>query len=69
MASAKTADLKGPTPTQAEIDAGRRQATTSDESAELKRLRRETAELKRVNAILRSVLRLFLAAELDLPQR
>lgn len=43
---------------QAEVDAGRRPGTMSDESVELKRLKRENAELKRANAILRSVLRL-----------
>jgi transposase len=32
---------------QAEIDAGARSGTTTDESAELKRLRRENAELDR----------------------
>jgi len=53
---------------RAEIDAGRRPGTTSDESAELKRIKRENAELKRANAILRSA-SAFFAAELDRPQR
>lgn len=53
---------------QAEVDAGTRPGTTSDESAELKRLKRENAELKRANAILRSA-SAFFAAELDRPQR
>jgi len=53
---------------RAEVDAGRRPGTTSDESAELKRLKRENAELKRANAILRSA-SAFFAAELDRPQR
>jgi transposase len=41
---------------------------TSEEAAELKRLKRENAELKRANAILRSA-SAFFAAELDRPQR
>ncbi|ABY21945.1 OrfA [Renibacterium salmoninarum ATCC 33209] len=49
---------------QAEIDVGTRTGTTSTESAELKRLRRENAELKRANAILRSA-SAFFAVELD----
>jgi transposase len=53
---------------QAEVDAGRRPGTTSDESAELKRVKRENAELRRANAILRSA-SAFFAAELDRPQR
>ena len=52
----------------AEVEAGRRPGTTSEESAELKRLKRENAELKRANAILRSA-SVFFAAELDRPQR
>ena len=39
---------------QAEVDAGERAGTTTDESAEVKRLRRENAELKRANAILKA---------------
>ena len=39
---------------QAEVDGGRRPGTTTEESAELKRLRRENAELKRANAILKA---------------
>ncbi|ONI92978.1 hypothetical protein ALI22I_00860 [Saccharothrix sp. ALI-22-I] len=39
---------------QAEVDGGRCPGTTTDESAELKRLRRENAELKRANEILKS---------------
>jgi transposase len=53
---------------QAEIDAGRRPGVTSEETAELKRLKRENAELRRANAILRSA-SVFFAAELDRPQR
>ena len=37
-----------------EIDAGQRPGPTTDESAELKRLRRENAELKRANGILKA---------------
>src|SRR2546423_12503097 len=37
---------------QGQIDAGARPGTTSEESAELKRLRRENAALRRGNAIL-----------------
>ena len=51
---------------QAQVDDGRRPGTTSDESAELKRLRRENAELKRANEILKAA-SAFFAAELDRP--
>ena len=51
---------------QAETDAGRRSGTTSEESAELKRLRRENAELRRANEILKAA-SAFFAAELDRP--
>jgi transposase len=53
---------------QNEIDAGSRQGTTSEESAEVKRLRREVAELRRANAILKAA-SAFFAAELDRPSR
>ncbi|HEU4422786.1 MAG TPA: IS3 family transposase [Pilimelia sp.] len=39
---------------QAEVDSGRRPGVGSDESAELKRLRRENAELRRANEILKA---------------
>lgn len=39
---------------QAEADAGQRPGTTTEESAELRRLRRENAELRRANGILKS---------------
>jgi transposase len=52
---------------QAEIDAGARPGTTSEHSAELKRLRRENAELRRANEILKAAG--FFAAELDRPHR
>ncbi len=51
---------------QAEVDAGSRPGVTSEEAAELKRSKREVAELKRANAILRSA-SAFFAAELDRP--
>jgi transposase len=51
---------------QSEVDTGARTGTTSDESAELRRLRRENAELKRANAILKAA-SAFFAAELDRP--
>jgi transposase len=53
---------------QAEVDAGKRPGVTTEESAELKRLKRENAELKRANAILKTA-SVFFAAELDRPQR
>ncbi len=53
---------------QAEVDTGRRPGVTTEETAELRRLKRENAELKRANAILRSA-SAFFAAELDRPQR
>src|SRR5580693_584136 len=42
-----------------QIDAGSRPGTTSDESAELKRLRRENAELQRANANLKTASAFF----------
>ncbi len=51
---------------QDQIDTGRRAGTTTDETAELKRLRQENAELRRAHEILKSA---FFAAELDRPQR
>jgi transposase len=51
---------------QAEVDAGQRPGTTSDESAEIKRLKRENAELRRANEILKAA-SAFFAAELDRP--
>lgn len=53
---------------QAQVDAGARPGTTTGESAELRRLRRENAELKRVNEILKAAAGFF-AAELDRPHR
>ena len=51
---------------QAEVDGGQRPGMTSEESAELKRLKREVAELRRANEILKAVAGFF-AAELDRP--
>ncbi|GLZ29949.1 insertion element IS6110 uncharacterized 12.0 kDa protein [Lentzea sp. NBRC 105346] len=51
---------------QAEVDAGQVPGTTSEESAELRRLKREVAELRRANEILKSAAAFF-AAELDRP--
>jgi transposase len=53
---------------QAEIDAGTRPGVTSEESAELRRLRAEVRELRRANEILKAA-SAFFAAELDRPQR
>src|SRR3954462_15899291 len=44
---------------QAEVDGGARPGTTSEESAELKRLRREVAELRRANEILKAASAFF----------
>jgi transposase len=49
---------------QAEVDAGMRSGVSSEESAELKRLRRENAELRRANEILKAA-SAFFARELD----
>lgn len=49
---------------QAERDTGRRPGATTDELAELKRLKRENAELRRANDILKAAASFF-GAELD----
>ncbi len=51
---------------QAEVDAGNRVGVSSEESAELKRLKRENSELRRANSILKAA-SAFFAAELDRP--
>ncbi|MEV8360424.1 hypothetical protein [Microbacterium sp. NPDC076895] len=51
---------------RAEVDGGSRPGVTTDQLAELKRLRRENSELRRANAILKSA-SAFFAAELDRP--
>ena len=51
---------------QAERDTGRRPGATTDELAELKRLKRENAELRRANDILKAAAHFWLfGAELD----
>ena len=44
---------------RAEVDAGRRRGPSSEELAELKRLRRENAELRRANDILKAAAHFF----------
>ena len=52
---------------QAQVDAGSRAGTTTEESVELKKLKRENAELRRANAIVKTA-SAFFAAELNRPQ-
>lgn len=49
---------------KAQIDAGQRPGTTSEEHAEIRRLKKEVAELKRTNELLKSA-SAFFASELD----
>jgi transposase len=51
---------------RAEVDAGVKPGVTSQEAAEIKRLKRENAELRRANEILKAA-SAFFAAELDRP--
>lgn len=51
---------------KAQADSGERPGTTSCEHAEIRRLKREVAELRRANEILKSA-SAFFAAELDRP--
>ena len=51
---------------KAQVDAGQRPGVTSEESAEIRRLKRENAELRRANEILKAA-SAFFAAELDRP--
>lgn len=53
---------------QAEVDNGKRPGVTSEESAEIRRLKRENAELRRANEILKAA-SVFFAAEPGRPQR
>ncbi len=51
--------------TQAEVDAGDRAGTTSEEARRVLELEREVRELRRANEILRTASAFFAAAELD----
>jgi transposase len=53
---------------RAEIDGGTRPGKTSEEIAEIRELKKEVAELRRANEILKSA-SAFFAAELDRPHR
>jgi transposase len=53
---------------QAEIDGGARPGRTTHEIAEIRELKKEVAELRRANEILKSA-SAFFAAELDRPSR
>lgn len=53
---------------RAEVDAGQRPGVTTEEAEEIKRLRREVAELRRANEILKAAA-IFFGAELDRPGR
>ena len=53
---------------KAQVDAGERPGRTSEESAELRRLRAENRELRRANEILKAASSFF-AAELDRPHK
>jgi len=53
---------------QAEVDGGQRPGKTTEELAEIRELKKEVAELRRANQILKSA-SAFFAAELDRPPR
>jgi len=53
---------------QAEIDGGQRPGKSSEDLAEIRELKKEVAELRRANEILKSA-SAFFAAELDRPRR
>ena len=53
---------------RAEVDAGARPGVSTEDHAEIKRLKRENAELRRANEILKAA-STFFAAELDRPHR
>src|SRR6478736_9672811 len=53
---------------RAEIDGGTRPGKTSEEFAEIRDLKKEVAELRRANEILKSA-SAFFAAELDRPRK
>ena len=50
---------------QADVDAGARPGVSSEENAELVKLRKENAELRRANEILKTASAFFASAELD----
>jgi transposase len=50
---------------QAEVDAGTRPGVSTEENVELVKLRKENAELRRANEILKTASAFFAAAELD----
>jgi transposase len=52
---------------QAQVDADSRPGTTTEEAAQIKALKREVAELRRANDILKAAAGFF-AAELDRPR-
>jgi transposase len=54
---------------RAEVDSGQRAGLTTEEAAEMKRLKRENAELRRANEILKAAAAAFFGAELDRPQQ
>lgn len=51
-----------------QVDAGNRPGVTTDAAAEIKKLKRENAELRRANEILKAA-SAFFAAELDRPHQ
>jgi transposase len=51
---------------RSEVDGGKRPGITTEEQAEIRRLKRENAELRRANEILKAA-SAFFAAELDRP--
>jgi len=51
---------------KAQVDAGERPGVSSSEHAEIRRLKREVAELRRANEVLKAA-SAFFAAELDRP--
>jgi len=55
--------------TKAQVDAGERPGTTTAERDEIRRLKRENAELRRANEILKTASAFFAAAELDRQRR
>lgn len=61
-----SAQMVRPWVCQVEVDGGQRLGVTSEESAEIRRLRREVTELHRANEILKAA-SVFFAAELDRP--